>query len=95
MITTIDEERGEVIVKNGETEVRHSLASAEGFAAQRARLGLSQVQMAQLLGASALSVYKWESGKAHPRAAQLERIASIRQLGKREALARLTAGQGG
>ena len=69
--------------------------SAEGFAAQRARLGLSQVQMAQLLGASALSVYKWESGKAHPRAAQLERIASIRQLGKREALARLTAGQGG
>ena len=51
--------------------------------------------MAQLLGASALSVYKWESGKAHPRAAQLERIASIRQLGKREALARLTAAQGG
>ena len=35
------------------------------------------------------------AAKAHPRAAQLERIASIRQLGKREALARLTAGQGG
>lgn len=33
MITIIDEERGEVIVRNGETEVRHSLASAEGFAA--------------------------------------------------------------
>ena len=33
MITTIDEERGEVIVTNGATETRHSLASAEGFAA--------------------------------------------------------------
>lgn len=33
MITTIDEERGEVIVKTGETETRYSLASAEGFAA--------------------------------------------------------------
>ncbi|MET0271932.1 MAG: CmcI family methyltransferase [Phenylobacterium sp.] len=33
MITTIDEDRGEVIVRDGETETRHSLASAEGFAA--------------------------------------------------------------
>jgi cephalosporin hydroxylase len=33
LITTIDEGRGEVIVSDGDTEVRHSLASAEGFAA--------------------------------------------------------------
>lgn len=33
MITIIDEERGEVIVRSGEGETRHSLASAEGFAA--------------------------------------------------------------
>lgn len=33
MITIIDEERGEVVVKDGEAETRHSLASAEGFAA--------------------------------------------------------------
>lgn len=63
--------------------------SAQAFAAQRAKLGISQAQMAQLLGASALSVYKWESGKVQPRAAQLERIAAIRRLGKREAAARL------
>ncbi|HRN77437.1 helix-turn-helix transcriptional regulator [Ottowia sp.] len=63
--------------------------SAEAFAAQRARLGLTQVQMARLLGASALSVYKWETGKVHPRAAQLERIAAVRKLGKREVAARL------
>lgn len=33
MITTIDEERGEVIVRDGDVETRHSLATAEGFAA--------------------------------------------------------------
>jgi len=33
MITTIDEDRGEVIVRDGVQEVRHKLASAEGFAA--------------------------------------------------------------
>lgn len=59
--------------------------SAKALAAQRAKIGLTQAQMARLLGASALSVYKWESGKVHPRAAQLERIFAIRRLGKREA----------
>ena len=66
--------------------------SAQGFAAQRAKLGISQAQMAQLLGASTLSVYKWESGKVQPRSAQLERIAAIRKLGKREAAAQLAQG---
>jgi cephalosporin hydroxylase len=33
LITIIDEERGEVVVKDGEAETRHSLASNEGFAA--------------------------------------------------------------
>ncbi len=65
--------------------------SAEALAAQRAKLGLSQVEMAQLLGASALSVHKWESGKVQPRAAQLARIFAVRKLGKREAAARLTS----
>ncbi len=72
----------------GESKLRFS---AERFAAQRAKLGLSQAQMAQLLGVSGLSVYKWESGKVRPRAAQLERIAAIRKLGKREAAAKLAA----
>lgn len=33
MITIIDEERGEVVVRDGDKEVRHSLSTAEGFAA--------------------------------------------------------------
>ena len=65
--------------------------SAKGFAAQRRRLGLSAAAVAQLLGVSALSVYKWESGKTRPRARQLEAIASLRRMGKREAAARLAS----
>lgn len=56
---------------------------------KRAALGITQKQMAQLLGASSLSVYKWETGHVHPRAVQLERIAEVLKLGKRKALALL------
>ncbi len=65
--------------------------SAKGLAALRQRLGLSGAQLAQLIGASALSVYKWENGKARPRTKYLEAIAAVRGLGKREAEARLRA----
>jgi len=65
--------------------------SAKGLAAQRKRLGLSAAAVAKLLGVSALSVYKWESGKTRPRARQIEAIASLRKLGKREAMERLAA----
>lgn len=65
--------------------------SAKGLAAQRKRLGLSAASVAKILGVSALSVYKWESGKTRPRARQLEAISSLRKMGKREALAKLAA----
>jgi DNA-binding transcriptional regulator YiaG len=60
-----------------------------GFAQHRRRLGLSAREMALLLDASALSVYKWETGQARPRAKHLEAIASVRKLGKRAAAKRL------
>ena len=63
--------------------------SAKGLATQRKRLGLSAASVAKILGVSALSVYKWESGKTRPRARQLEAIASLRKMGKREAMAKL------
>jgi DNA-binding XRE family transcriptional regulator len=65
--------------------------SAKGLAAQRKRLGLSAASVAKILGVSALSVYKWESGKTRPRARQIEAIAQLRGMGKREALKRLEA----
>ena len=64
---------------------------AAALLAQRKHLGITQGQMAQLLGASSLSVYKWESGQVAPRAAQVERILAVMKLGKRAALAQLSA----
>jgi DNA-binding transcriptional regulator YiaG len=62
---------------------------AAGFAQHRKRLGLSAADMGKLLGASQLSVYKWESGKARPRRTYLPAIAALRKMGKREATKRL------
>lgn len=62
---------------------------AEKLAAHRAQLGFTQAQMAKLIGASTLSVYKWESGKVQPRAAQAQQINAALKLGKRAAVARL------
>jgi DNA-binding transcriptional regulator YiaG len=67
----------------------HLRFSAKGLAAQRRRLGLSAASVARLLGVSALSVYKWESGRTRPRARQIEAIAGLRGMGKREAMKRL------
>lgn len=68
--------------------------SAKGFASLRQRLGVSAAAMGQLLGVSPLSVYKWESGKTRPRTKQIEKIASVRGLGKREVQRRLENGKG-
>lgn len=64
---------------------------ASGLASHRKRLGLSAADFGKLLGVSAQSVYKWETGEVRPRRSQLESIAAVRKLGRREALARLAA----
>lgn len=71
---------------SGERKLRFS---AKGFAEQRKRLGLSAAACGTLVGASGQSVYKWEQGKARPRAKHLQAIAALRTMGKREAAARL------
>lgn len=63
--------------------------SAKGLAKKRQQLGISAADMAKLLGVSALSVYKWESGKTRPREKQIQAIAGIRTLGKRAVQQRL------
>lgn len=60
-----------------------------GFAQHRKRLGLSAREMGLLLDASQISVYKWETGQARPRAKHLTAIAQVRKMGKREATRRL------
>jgi DNA-binding transcriptional regulator YiaG len=63
--------------------------SAKSLIAQRRRLGLSATDTARLLGVSAQSVYKWEGGRARPRASQLAALAMLRGLSKKEAVVRL------
>lgn len=46
---------------------------------------MTQKEMAQLLGVSSLSVYKWETGRVTPREAQLVRVREVLQMGVREA----------
>ena len=62
---------------------------ADGFASLRKKFGVSATQMALLLGVSNQSVYHWETGKSKPRAAQLQAIAAVRKLGKKEVAQRL------
>ena len=62
---------------------------AKGLKSQRSRLGLSAADYGRLVGVTAQSVYNWERGNATPRGDQLARIAALRSIGKREALARL------
>jgi DNA-binding transcriptional regulator YiaG len=61
----------------------------DGFKKLRAKLELSASDMGRLLGCSGQSVYKWEDGKARPRAKSLPAIAAVRKMGKREAMAKL------
>lgn len=63
--------------------------SAKSLASQRRRLGLSAASLAKLLDVSALSVYKWESGNTRPRRKQIEAIAQLRHMGRRDAQRKL------
>ena len=57
--------------------------------ADRKRLGLSAKDYGLLVGASAQTIYSWESGKSKPRATALAGWANVRGIGKREAVRRL------
>jgi DNA-binding XRE family transcriptional regulator len=74
-------------VAEGDTErVRFS---AKGLRSQRKRLGLSAADCAKLIGVTDQTIYNWEHETARPRKSQVARIASLRDLGKRDAQARL------
>jgi DNA-binding transcriptional regulator YiaG len=62
---------------------------ADGLKSHRGKLGLSAKDYGRLVGVAGLTVYQWEGGKSRPRKAQLAKLASVRGLGKREALKRL------
>lgn len=63
--------------------------SAKGLASHREKLGLAAHEYALLLGVSPQTLYNWEQERSRPRASQLGKLASIRGMRKKEALARL------
>ena len=73
------------------TAVQETKFSARRLKAHREKLGFSAKDYGLLVGASGLSIYKWEDEKSAPRAKFLPALAAVRQLGKREALKRLAS----
>jgi len=63
--------------------------TAKGLRSQRQRLGLSAADYGKLVGVTGQTIYSWEHETARPRKGQVVRIAALRHLGKRDALARL------
>ncbi|MCU1330550.1 MAG: family transcriptional regulator [Bryobacterales bacterium] len=63
--------------------------SAKRLPATRKKPGLSEADFVELICVTGQSLYNWESGEGLPRAKQLNAIASVLRVGKREAAARL------
>jgi DNA-binding transcriptional regulator YiaG len=63
--------------------------SAKGLRSHRQRLGLSASDYGKLIGVTGQTVYKWENETARPRAQQVEALAAIRGIGKKEVQDRL------
>ncbi len=57
----------------------------------RERLGLTQAEMAALLGVASQSIIRWEKGQSNPRGAGREAFAQLREMGVREVPACLEA----
>ncbi len=76
---------------NGEEELEGVRHSARSVQAQRKRLKLSAADFGKLVGVSGLTVYSWEHGKRRPRKERLAALVSVREMGRREALAKLEA----
>ncbi|MBS0343479.1 MAG: helix-turn-helix domain-containing protein, partial [Proteobacteria bacterium] len=74
---------GKTLVADTDT---HRRFSATRLAAHRSRLGLSAAAYGKLIGMSGATIFLWEQGKSRPSAAQLQRLAAVRALGKRAAL---------
>lgn len=74
-----------------ETSSGSTRFSTKGLKSLRAKLSLSAAEFGLLVGASGQSIYKWETGKAVPRASQQASLAAVRGIGKREATKRLAA----
>jgi DNA-binding transcriptional regulator YiaG len=65
-------------------EVKAARFSAGLIKKLRARLGLTQVQLASLVGVTGTAVTFWEQGKSKPQGQNREALVALRKLGKRD-----------
>ncbi len=77
----------------GEEELEGVRHSARSVKAQRKRLKLSAKDFGKLVGVSGLTVYNWEHGKGRPSKDNLAALVAVRDMGRREAMAKLEAMQ--
>lgn len=56
----------------------------KGLASTRKRLGLSAADLAKMMGVSVQTIYNWERGVTKPGPAQVEKLASLRGVGRRQ-----------
>jgi DNA-binding transcriptional regulator YiaG len=79
----------EPVKADANTDAGKTRYSPKGLASHRKKLGLSAADYAKLVGVSSLTIYNWEKETSRPRNEQLAKLAAVRRMGKREALARL------
>jgi len=72
-------------------EVQSSRISPLLIKKLRERLGITQGELATLVGVSMSAVGSWEYGKAKPKGRNREAVVALRKLGKREVRGILTA----
>jgi len=75
-------------------EVKAARLSALLIKKLRKRLGITQSELAALVGVSAGAVGFWEQGKARPQGRNRRALVALRQLGRRE-VARILASKAG
>jgi DNA-binding transcriptional regulator YiaG len=75
--------------KTGAGKDRSFRFSPKGLRSNRKRLGLSASDFGKLVGVTGQTVYMWEREATRPREQQLDALAALRSMGKKEASARL------
>jgi DNA-binding transcriptional regulator YiaG len=90
MCARVEKKAGQSASEHDAAEGRPTVRfSAKGLVSKRQKLGLSAAEMGVILGVSAQTIYNWEAGKSRPRPQQLEAIATLRTMGKRQIAAKL------
>lgn len=82
----VQKEPASIPPSTGKQRVRFS---AKGLRSHRQRLGLSAGDYGKLIGVTGQTVYKWENETTRPRAQQVEALAAIRGMGKKEVQVRV------